>query len=107
MGRFASKAKYEILEVQGEKLKLVFDINAMALVEERYESLNSALTLLKTKPFTTIKGLLEIGLYNEELDSEDIAAIVQDLGIEKLSTLIGKNINDNLVKKKKAKQRKK
>lgn len=107
MGRFASKAKYEVLEVQGEKLKLTFDINAMSLVEERFESLNTALTLLKTKPFTTIKALLEIGLYNEELDSQDIAAIVQDLGIEKLSNAIGKNINDNLAKKKKTQQRKK
>lgn len=107
MGRFASKAKYEMLEVQGEKLKLVFDINAMALVEERFESLNTALTLLKNKPFTTIKSLLEIGLYNEELDADDIAAIVQDQGIEKLSNLIGKNINENLVKKKKTNYRKK
>lgn len=107
MGRFSSKAKYEIIEIQGEKLKLVFDINAMTLIEEKFNSLNTALNLLKEKPFTAIVGLLEIGLYNEELDKEDISAIVSEIGIEKLSTIIGKNINDNVTKKKNSKNIKK
>lgn len=100
MGRFASKAKYEIIEIQGEKLKLVFDINAMTMIEEKFNSLNIALNLLKGKPFSTIVGLLEIGLYSEELDKEDIVVIVSEIGIEKLSNIIGKNINENITKKK-------
>jgi hypothetical protein len=84
------------VELGGQPMKVVYDLNAFADLEETYGTVNDAMEALSSGSIKTIRTLLWVGLrsFNPDITEREVGALIGMSGIEAVSEAITLAIED-------------